>query len=46
MNKLYAHLVLMRPANIITAIADIMLGFAASGSILRLMQQLGLAPGG
>jgi 4-hydroxybenzoate polyprenyltransferase len=39
MNRIYAHLVLMRPANIITAIADIMLGFAASGSILRLMQQ-------
>jgi 4-hydroxybenzoate polyprenyltransferase len=39
MNRFYAHLVLMRPANIITAIADIMLGFAASGSILRLLQQ-------
>jgi 4-hydroxybenzoate polyprenyltransferase len=39
MNRIYAHLVLMRPANIITAIADIMLGFAASGSILRLLQE-------
>jgi 4-hydroxybenzoate polyprenyltransferase len=39
MNRIYAHLVLMRPANIITAVADIMLGFAASGSILRLLQQ-------
>ena len=34
MNRVFAHLVLMRPANIITAIADILLGFAASGSIL------------
>jgi 4-hydroxybenzoate polyprenyltransferase len=39
MNRVYAHLVLMRPANILTAIADIMLGFAASGSILLLLQQ-------
>jgi 4-hydroxybenzoate polyprenyltransferase len=39
MNRIFAHLVLMRPANIITAIADIMLGFAASGSILLLLQQ-------
>ena len=39
MNRIYAHLVLMRPANIITAIADIMLGFAASGSVTLLMQQ-------
>jgi 4-hydroxybenzoate polyprenyltransferase len=39
MNRFYAHLVLMRPANIITAIADIMLGFAASGLILELLKQ-------
>lgn len=39
MNRIYAHLVLMRPANIITAIADILLGFAASGSILQLLDQ-------
>jgi len=38
MNRFFAHLVLMRPANIITAIADIMLGFAASGSVMMLMQ--------
>jgi 4-hydroxybenzoate polyprenyltransferase len=34
MQKLKAYLQLMRPANIITAIADIMLGFAASGTLL------------
>lgn len=39
MNRLFAHLVLMRPANIITAIADILLGFAASGSVTLLVQQ-------
>lgn len=33
MSRFFAHLVLMRPANIITAIADILLGFAASGSV-------------
>jgi len=38
MSRLFAHFVLMRPANIITAIADIMLGFAASGSVMMLMQ--------
>lgn len=38
MNRLFAYLVLMRPANIITAIADIMLGFAASGSVMMLTQ--------
>ena len=32
MSRFFAHLVLMRPANIITAIADILLGFAASGA--------------
>ncbi len=38
MNRIFAHLILMRPANIITAIADIMLGFAASGSVLTLLK--------
>ena len=38
MNRFFAHLVLMRPANIITAIADIMLGFAASGSVRLLLR--------
>lgn len=38
MNPVFAHLVLMRPANIITAIADIMLGFAASGSVIMVLQ--------
>ncbi|WP_375438293.1 UbiA-like protein EboC [uncultured Hymenobacter sp.] len=38
MNRFFAHLVLMRPANIITAIADIMLGFAASGSVQLLLR--------
>ncbi|SMB99557.1 UbiA prenyltransferase [Hymenobacter roseosalivarius DSM 11622] len=36
MSRLFAHLVLMRPANIVTAVADILLGFAASGSVLLL----------
>lgn len=35
MNKFIAHLRLMRPANIITAIADILLGYAASGSVIQ-----------
>ena len=39
MNRFYAHLVLMRPANIITSIADILLGFAASGLILELLRE-------
>ncbi len=33
--KLKAYLRLMRPANIVTAIADILLGFAASGSVVQ-----------
>ncbi|PPS45403.1 UbiA-like protein EboC [Chroococcidiopsis sp. TS-821] len=32
--KIWAYLQLMRPANIITAWADILVGFAASGSVL------------
>ena len=38
MNRFVAHLMLMRPANIITAIADILLGFAASGSVQLILQ--------
>lgn len=34
MTRLGAYLRLMRPANIVTAIADIMMGFAASGILL------------
>lgn len=34
MTQVWTYLRLMRPANIITAIADIMMGFAASGAIL------------
>lgn len=36
MNTIVAHLRLMRPANIITAIADILAGFAISGAALQL----------
>lgn len=35
MNKIRAHIRLMRPANIITAIADIVAGFAASGALIQ-----------
>ncbi|MDF9800678.1 heme O synthase-like polyprenyltransferase [Catalinimonas alkaloidigena] len=35
MKKLIAHVKLMRPANVITAIADIMAGFAASGLAIQ-----------
>ena len=34
--KLFAYLQLARPANIITAVADILAGFAASGAILAI----------
>lgn len=34
MEKIIAHIKLMRPANVITAIADIMAGFAASGMVV------------
>jgi len=37
MSKIIAHLRLMRPANIITAIADILAGFAVSGAALHLL---------
>jgi 4-hydroxybenzoate polyprenyltransferase len=43
MNRVFAHLVLMRPANIITAIADILLGFAASGAMLQVQAEPALA---
>ena len=33
-----AYLQLMRPANIVTAMADIMAGFAASGAVLLLLE--------
>lgn len=36
MDRIIAHLKLMRPANIITAIADILAGFAVSGAALQL----------
>ena len=36
MKKIRAYLQLARPANIVTAIADILLGFAASGSVIHL----------
>ena len=37
MNKVIAHIRLMRPANIVTAVADILAGFAVSGAALQLM---------
>lgn len=36
MRKVIAHLRLMRPANIVTAVADIMAGFAASGAVIHI----------
>ena len=39
MNKISAHLRLMRPANILTAIADILAGFAISGAGVRLLEE-------
>ncbi len=45
MNRIFAHLVLMRPANIITAIADIMAGFAAAGAVRLIQQEVGSAYG-
>lgn len=37
MNSIIAHLRIMRPANIITAIADILAGFAVSGAAVQLI---------
>lgn len=39
MNSFIAHLRLMRPANIVTAIADILAGFAVSGAAVQLLSQ-------
>lgn len=39
-NRLWAYLQLMRPANIVTAWADILAGFAASGAALTNTQEL------
>ena len=41
MNRVFAHLVLMRPANIITAIADILAGFAAAGAVRQIQADVG-----
>ena len=38
MNRTFAHLVLMRPANIVTAIADILAGFAAAGAVQQIQE--------
>lgn len=38
MKRTIAHLRLMRPANIITAVADIMAGFAASGAMIQIFR--------
>lgn len=39
MKTISAHLRLMRPANIVTAIADVLAGFAISGAALQLFSQ-------
>lgn len=45
MNTVLAHLQLMRPANIVTAIADILAGFAVSGAALQLFSsEIGHTP--
>lgn len=41
MNSFIAHLRLMRPANILTAIADILAGYAVSGAAVHLFMQGG-----
>ncbi|MFP4089521.1 MAG: UbiA-like protein EboC [Cyclobacteriaceae bacterium] len=38
MQKIIAHIRLMRPANVVTAIADILAGFAASGLALQWLE--------
>lgn len=38
LNRLWAYLQLMRPANIVTAWADILIGFAASGAVVHFNQ--------
>lgn len=37
-DRVWAYLQLLRPANIVTAWADILAGYAASGSVLRLLE--------
>lgn len=37
MNKITAHIRLMRPANIVTAIADILAGFAVAGAAINIL---------
>lgn len=44
MNTITAHIRLMRPANIITAIADILAGFAISGAALQVFPFSGQQP--
>lgn len=41
MNRTFAHLILMRPANIVTAIADILAGFATAGAIQQIQEAVG-----
>jgi 4-hydroxybenzoate polyprenyltransferase len=43
MNKITAHIRLMRPANIITAIADILAGFAVAGAAINILPLNGSA---
>lgn len=45
-NRVWAYLQLMRPANIITAWADVLAGFAASGSVVLLNEGIGQATPG
>lgn len=44
MNTITAHIRLMRPANIVTAIADILAGFAISGAALQVFPFYGNQP--
>lgn len=46
MNKFTAHIRLMRPANIITAIADILAGFAVAGAAINILPLNGINPAG
>lgn len=45
MNRTFAHLVLLRPANIVTAVADILAGFAAAGAVQQIQTDTGSAFG-
>lgn len=42
-NRVWAYLQLMRPANIVTAWADVLAGFAASGSVVLFTEGIGQA---